>query len=64
MEQIYDYLYANVDKEPGKLIQTVSRRFKVDVFEANRIYDSWKQEYMEPKHEVSGRAILREKGSL
>ena len=64
MEQIYDYLYANVDKEPRKLIQTVSRRFKVDVFEANRIYDSWKQEYMKPKYEASGRAILREKGSL
>ncbi|MBP3930749.1 MAG: hypothetical protein J6D47_14460 [Peptostreptococcaceae bacterium] len=46
MDDVYDYLYKNDDIEPNKLLKDIIKTFNLDVFEARRIYNAWKVEYM------------------
>lgn len=62
MKDIYDYLENNRDKEKKYLIKVISKKLKVDFGEANKIYGTWKVEYMKPKFKATGKQIFMGKG--
>lgn len=52
MAEVYEYLNKNDNEEPDRLLKGIIKKFNLDIFEAIRLYDSWKDEYMKSRFKV------------
>ena len=52
MDDVYEYLNKNDNEDPNRLLKAIVKKFNLDIFEAIRLYDSWKDEYMKSRCKV------------